>query len=173
MTRFLGCTRCRELWNTTLRRNHLRRETSQHENLRPEINLTMTRSDVHSWPTGTKSAIRRNFCELCVFKETLLVCHCADVNLLRNAFVRLAYSRGFRFSPADNRSHRMNEDGIKGWKANRHHWTSYRDWVFHCGQGNVRVKVFAIKPRVRRVLGFDHFDGIFNFTSNPGGPLFR
>lgn len=121
------------------------------------INLTMTRSDVHPWPAGAERAIRRNFGEFCVFEEALLICHCADVDLLRDAFVRLAYSRGLRFSPADDRSHGMNKDGVEGRKANRLYWTRQWHRVFHRGQGNVRIEVLAIELPILMDFNFHKF----------------
>lgn len=139
------------------------KKTFFYEDLGLKINLTMTRSNVHSWPTGAERAIRWNFCELCVFKETLLICHCADVDLLWNAFMRLAYSRGLRFSPADNCSHRMNENRIEGWEANRLHWTSQWNWVFHSCQSDVCIKVFRIEFPILMHLYFNKFSPLRMF----------
>lgn len=155
MTRFLGYTRYRELWNTTHRRSHLQCLASQHDNYKLETILTMTRSDVHSWPTGAKRAIRWNFRKLCVFKETLLICHCADVDLFRNTLVRLAYSRGFRFPPTDDCSHRVYEDRIEGWKADWLHWASQWHWVFQCYQSNVRIEIFAVELPILMDFNFN------------------
>lgn len=114
----------------------------------------MTWSNVLSRPSGTKRARRRNFREFDVTQKTFLVCYGANVDLLWNAFMVLSVcTRVFWPAPTDHSSMRMNKHRVEVRQTNRLNRGCERNWIFHCRNGNVGVKVFRVKLPIR--MNFD------------------
>lgn len=112
--------------------------------------VTMTGTDVLTWPTSTECSVRWNFCELNVAQKAFLVGYRSHFNLLRNALVvSVLGARSFRLSPSNDCPQWVNEDRVVIRQANRLHRASKWNWILQGCHGNVRIESLRVELPIR------------------------
>lgn len=114
----------------------------------------MTWSNILTWPASTEGSWGRYFRKLIVAQKAFFVCHSANIDLFRNAFmVKSVCTRVFWPTPTNDRPKWMNKHRVKIWQAN---WLNRRcewNWIFHCSDSNISVEIIRFVIPIR--MNFD------------------